>query len=166
MLSSLPLRSSISGMHVELCVPLVPFPHPPAPSSQTNFLRRGTLFAWQCGYREHETEPASIINRRLKQLYGTLKPPRRPTLAYGPALQAALDHLNYGKNRPSPAGLISITQLSPWRAPKSWSLTPPPPIRITHTLACTRTPEDSVQVRVERLSRVEYIVNVKSEDMR
>lgn len=52
----------------------------------------------------HEADQVSIINRRLKQLYGTLKHPLLPALTYGPGLQAALDHLNYCNNQPSPAG--------------------------------------------------------------
>lgn len=88
------------GQHTELCKPLV---FCCVPCSETNFLQQGSLF-WWWWYTEHEADQVSIINRRLKQLYGTLKHPLLPALTYGPGLQAALDHLNYCNNQPSPAG--------------------------------------------------------------
>ena len=71
--------------------------------SETNFLQQGSLFRW-CWCMAHEAGPGSFINRRLKQLYCTLKHSLLPALTYGPGLPAALDHLNYCNNRPSPAG--------------------------------------------------------------
>lgn len=88
------------GQHAELCEPLV---FCCVPCSETNFLQQGSLFWWRW-YTAHEADQVSIINRRLKQLYGTLKHPLLPALTYGPGLQAALDHLNYCNNQPSPAG--------------------------------------------------------------
>lgn len=73
------------------------------PCSETNFLQQGSLFRWWW-YIAHEADQVSIINRRLKQLYGTLKHPLLTALTYGPGLQDALDHLNYCNNQPSPAG--------------------------------------------------------------
>ena len=88
------------GQLAELCEPLV---FCCVPCSETNFLQQGSLFRWRW-YTVHEADQVSIINRRLKQLYGTLKPPLLPALTYGPGLQAALDHLNYCNNQPPPAG--------------------------------------------------------------
>ncbi len=88
------------GQHTELYEALV---FCCVPCSETNFLQQGSLFRWRW-YTEHEADQVSIINRRLKQLYGTLKHPLLPALTYGPGLQAALDHLNYCNNQPSPAG--------------------------------------------------------------
>lgn len=88
------------GQHAELSEALV---FCCVPCSETNFLQQGSLFRWRW-YTAHEADQVSIINRRLKQLYGTLKHPLLPALTYGPGLQAALDHLNYCNNQPSPAG--------------------------------------------------------------
>lgn len=88
------------GQRAELCEALV---FCCVPCSETNFLQQGSLFRWRwC--TAHEADQVSIINRRLKQLYGTLKHPLLPALTYGSGLQAALDHLNYCNNQPSPAG--------------------------------------------------------------
>ena len=73
------------------------------PPSETNFFQHGSVFWWG-RYAVHEADRVTIINRRLKQLYGTQKYPLLPALTYGPGLQAALDHLNYCNNQPSPAG--------------------------------------------------------------
>ena len=74
-----------------------------APCSETNFLQQGSLYWWR-RYIAHDADQVSIINRRLKQLYGTLKHPLLPALTYGLGLQDPLDHLNYCNNQPSPAG--------------------------------------------------------------
>lgn len=137
------------GQHAELCEALV---FCCVPCSETNFLQQGSLFRWWW-YAAHEADQVSIINRRLKQLYGTLKHPLLPSLTYGPGLQAALDHLNYCNNQPSPAGAHYHNARRRYRA--HWRSYPENQLRVKQD---TNEINSSLQVKQRASSRTALLL--------